>query len=214
LFVFCLLAPTTAPGLPRTFALIIDGLCGMIATRSAADRAAQPLLSLIWNRLRRLVARFASLAARVQAGPLPPPRRRTARKQSARQRQPELPKGYAWLIRLVQPTAQFAGQVQHLLSDPEMIALLEAAPQAGRIFRPLCRALAIPLPPALRPKPRPAKPDPNGGEPAKPPTKVKRKRRANRKSDPPSGAATGEVHVGRRRRGIRMPEPVRPPKPA
>ena len=62
--------------------------------------------------------------------------------------------------------------MQTLLSTPEMTELLAAAPQAGRVLRPLCRALAIELPgvtgpprkpPSERPKakrkPRP-KPEP------------------------------------------------------
>ncbi len=67
-------------GLSHNFALLIDGLWRMLWTRKAAHLALGPLLLLILNRLRRTVARFASLAARVQAGTLKPPRpRNTAR---------------------------------------------------------------------------------------------------------------------------------------
>ncbi|MBV8520815.1 MAG: hypothetical protein JOY71_01565, partial [Acetobacteraceae bacterium] len=54
-----------------------------------------------------------------------------------------LPRKLGWLIPLVPGTAAYAGQVQHLLADPEMAALLAGSPQAGHILRPLCRMLGI-----------------------------------------------------------------------
>jgi hypothetical protein len=48
-----------------------------------------------------------------------------------------------------------------VLQSPEMAALLAASPQAGRILRPLCRALAFELPglpPRPKAKPRPRRP--------------------------------------------------------
>ena len=163
--------PTTlpAPELARTVSLIIDGLCRTTATRSAVDRFAGPLLLLIFARLRRLADRFASLAARVeaqmiQAGPLPPPRpsRPAAGATQRTSRKTRLPQSFAWLIRLVPGTAAYSGQVQALVANPQTAALLAAAPQAGRILRPLCRMLAIPLPDYLR-LPRPPSEAPRNG---------------------------------------------------
>jgi hypothetical protein len=51
-----------------------------------------------------------------------------------------------------------ASQLRHLLADPEMTALIQAAPQAGRLLRPLCRNLGVELPPCLQPPPRPPRP--------------------------------------------------------
>ena len=49
--------------------------------------------------------------------------------------------------------AGFGCQLQHLLSDPEMVALISAAPQQmGRVLRPLCWMLGIKPPPGLFPK--------------------------------------------------------------
>src|SRR5215469_6810038 len=77
------------PALPTTpadrFALIIDGLCRVVAAQHARGLAG-PMIILIWTRLRRAGARFASLLARFEAGTLPasaPPRRRTARRSCA-----------------------------------------------------------------------------------------------------------------------------------
>ena len=169
-----------APGLARTFSLIIDGLCRTTAARSAVDRFAGPMLILIFARLRRLASRFASLGASVearmiQAGPLPPtrPSRPAAGATQRTSRKTRLPQSFAWLIRLVPGTAAYAGQVQALVADPQTAALLAAAPQAGRILRPLCRMLAVPLPDYLRlPKPPSgpqSAPKPTGADTAVPP---------------------------------------------
>ncbi len=39
--------------------------------------------------------------------------------------------------------ACFAGQLRTVLAEPEMVALLEASPQARRALAPLCRMLGI-----------------------------------------------------------------------
>jgi hypothetical protein len=154
---------------------MIEGLCGALAARGAKDRSAAPLIVLAWARLRRLSVRFALLAAAVRDGrlaaasaarrradppPALPPRgmppASPAEAWPAPPRLPalppphRLPRGFGWLLRLAPEAAAYGGQVEHLLADPEMAALLAAAPQAGRILRPLCRMLAIRPGPALR----------------------------------------------------------------
>jgi hypothetical protein len=129
-------------------------------------------------------------------------------------RQPErlLPRKFGWLIRFVPyEAACFGSQLQHQFSQPEMTALIEAAPQAaGRILRPLCWMLQIDLPPALR---LPRKP--------KPPKQPRPERTCDiapangrKPRHPPSRGEDGTVFVWRRWRDIWMPEPVRTPKPA
>ena len=146
----------TPPAPAERFALIIDGLRRAVAARIAGRRLAGPLIILICTRLGRLAGRFARLAARVAAGTAAPrrpasPRRPTARPRPASQR---LPRRFAWLLPLVPgEAAAYGSQLQHLLSDPEMAALIAAAPQAGRILRPLCRMLGVRPPPALLPPP-------------------------------------------------------------
>ncbi len=146
-----MLAP--APPAPADrFALLIAGLCRAVAARSAGRALAGPLIVLIWGRLRRMAARFGRLAARLRAGKLSACP--TSRRPAASGPQPApLPRGFAWLIRLVPEAAAGAAQLQHLLDDPAMAALIAAAPQAGRILRPLCRMLGVPPPPGLRPAP-------------------------------------------------------------
>jgi hypothetical protein len=173
LFVFAL-APfppiPSGPASPPDFlALTLGGLCRAIAARCAGRDAAitlaRPLLILLWSRLNRTVLRFAALAARAAAGRLAAPRQRPARPAPVsppppRPRPPAV--GFAWLVRLVPGTAAYGSQLQYLVATPEMTALLAAAPQAGRILRPLCRMLGVP-PPAKQP---PAKPPAANLEPA------------------------------------------------
>jgi len=164
--------------------LIVAGLQKAAAARAGRDHAAAPLVMLLWTRLARLTARFDALVARLAAGHSPAgrpaaparPCTRSARKAPAAGLR--LPRGRAWLIRLLPgEAASYGCQLQALLADPQMAALLAAAPEAGRILRPLCRLLAITpegllaLPSAAgkpAPKPRPAKPAP----PPEPPSAI------------------------------------------
>jgi hypothetical protein len=115
-----------------------------------------------------MIFRFDRLVLRAEAGLLKPtPPRATGRQPGAPA--PAIPSGKAWLIRLVQPTAQYSGQIQAFLDDPAILALIAAAPQAGRIFRPLCRALGIDIPAILRLPPRPRSPKPRVEPPPPPP---------------------------------------------
>ncbi len=129
------------------FAALVEGLRRAIAARGAGIGLAVPLMLLLWSRLHRTALRFARLATKVQAGTLPPPRRR----RSPRPTRPQplrLPRGVAWLLRRLPQAAAAASQLQHLLADPAMADLLAAAPQAGRLLRPLCQMLGVRPPPA------------------------------------------------------------------
>ena len=135
---------------PRTpaerFAGIIAWLNRDVAAWAAKNRAAAPLILLLWGRLNRLAIRFTALAARVAVGTGSPRRRTSARPASARPRRAyaRLPRRFAWLLPLVPgEAAAYGSQLQHLLADPDMAALIAAAPQAGRLLRPLCRMLGV-----------------------------------------------------------------------
>jgi hypothetical protein len=138
-------------------ARIIELLCRAIAARGGLGRVAAPLVVLIWARLRRLVGRILRLAARIEAGTPPRPRRRAARPRLPRptRRPPptcRLPRGRAWLLRLVPGEgACAASQLRHLLTEPDMLALAAADPRMGRLLRPLCHMLGVAPPPVLAP---------------------------------------------------------------
>ncbi len=150
---------------------MLDGLCRAIAARGAGAWLATPLMFLLWSRLRRTALRFASLAAKLRAGTLPPPRHRTRSPRPVQPPSLRLPRGHAWLVRRLPQAAASASQLQCLLADPAMAELLAAAPQAGRLLRPLCRMLGVRPPPALpRPPPiRPAEPSRPTVRPGPPP---------------------------------------------
>lgn len=143
--------------LPDRLALIIDGLRRALAVRAGVNAAVAPIVLLLWNRLSRIVQRFAAIAARVGAGKPPIRRRPSAAPVSPRQSPPPslrphgTPRGFGWLLRLLGPAPNVAGAGWHLtllLAEPEMVALLAVAPQVARVLRPLCRMLAVPFPPA------------------------------------------------------------------
>ena len=126
-----------------------------------------PLIKLLWRRLRRMAHRFASIMARFHAGTLPAPSR------SARQPPRTGPPGVrAAPVARAAPLARAAsagpaaarrvGHAEHfatlvrpyelaeMLADPDMAAQVAAAPQFGRVLRPLCDMLAVNPPPWLR----------------------------------------------------------------
>ncbi len=143
--------PAASPALADRFAHLVEGLRRAIAARGAGTWLALPLMLLLWSRLRRTAERFARLAAKVHAGTLPPPRRRLRSPRPARPQPLRLPRGFAWLVRRLPQAASAASQLQHLLADPAMADLLAAAPQAGRLLRPLCQMLGVRPPPAAEP---------------------------------------------------------------
>ena len=166
--------------LTERFRLILGGISRAVAAKGGRDHAAGPLVILICNRLNRIVTRLLALAAQVAAGKLRTPRvARGRRETAATPRDPprlRLPRGFGWLIKEVRETVQYGGQVSHILDDPEMLTLLAAAPQAGRILRPLCRMMAISLPEQLR-------------LPARPPPRRKARPRATKPPAVPSTAS-------------------------
>jgi hypothetical protein len=178
--------PVTAPpALAARLARLIGALCETVAARIARPGRpglAGPLIVAICARLHRMAQRVIRLAVAVEAGTLAAPRRRPAasRNTVARRRLmgTTLPRGFAWLVRRVPGIGFGTQQLQALLDEPEMQALIEAAPQICRTLRPLCHMLGLrPLPPILRrsgpaPPRRTAacrKPPPAEPPPAEPP---------------------------------------------
>ena len=134
----------------------------------ARDAALAPLAILLANYLSATLRRLTALHVRFAAGKLPAaPRRGSAPRPAAERatagprperRPPAMPRGPV-LLTLFQ--VMLCDQLRALLDDPEMRALLAAAPQAGRLLRPLWRKLsADPLPEVLRLPRRPRQPRP------------------------------------------------------
>ena len=118
---------------------------------------------LLWNRLGRWANRFNTLYDRWRSNTLPPQRTPRPRPQTVQPPQEtpppvRLPSAHGWAGRRIPEAAPSAGQLEYLLQDPDTRALTEAAPQAGRLLRPLCRALGITQPAWLRLPSRPRRP--------------------------------------------------------
>ncbi len=140
LCLFVLFVPSLS--FAESFALIMGNLGRVVARRGGAP-VWEPFVALIYGRLSRLAVRFARLAARVQAGVLPRAAGVRADSERIRPVAVRLPRGFGWLIRMMPEAAVYGSQLRHLLSEPGMVALLAAAPQAGRLLRPLCRMLGV-----------------------------------------------------------------------
>jgi hypothetical protein len=82
-----------------------------------------------------------------------PTAERASRCGAIRQANCTLPRRFGWLVKLGgYRAAVYRTQLELVLQSPDMAELLAAAPQAARIMRPLCRALALEWPtPAPKP---------------------------------------------------------------
>jgi hypothetical protein len=116
------------------------------------------LVLLVYRRLGGVCRAMEGLAARFRAGTL----RRVVGRASVAARvvaeggrrtlvERVWPGRFGWLVRAASwQAAGYGCQLEAVLRQPEMVALLLAAPQAARVLRPVCRALAID-PALLRP---------------------------------------------------------------
>ena len=170
---------------------LLDGIDRQEREQDQSMYVLGPVAVLLYGYLERTFQRFEALYARFAAGKLPAPRppraaspgeaaRRRARKarrndecwkpgddeRAARERLwriPRLPVLARWFY-----AGYFCHELARFIEEPEMRALLAAAPQAGRLLRPLWRKLTDqPFPAALRPPPSPPRaprPDPYAQE--------------------------------------------------
>ena len=124
------------------------------------------LIKLLWRRLRRMKARFVSVLARLRAGTLPPPggerRGRGPGSPDAAPRSPDVPVHYGWVIQTISCAFLRSWELAEILDDPGMAEAVGAAPQLGRVLRPLCHMLAVKQPGWLR-RPRRRRPEPAAG---------------------------------------------------
>jgi hypothetical protein len=201
-----LLLTETSPSqtLEARFARLVMHLRRVTSARIALGLA-YPLAVLIDARLRGLGVRLAALLVRYRAGTLRPPRPR--RRPAGPAKPPpalpptvlppdaaaavapvlRLPRGFGWFNRLVPASSGYA-LLQSQLSDPEVAALMAAAPQVGRLLRPLCHMLGLAVPELLRlpPRPRRRPPPPRSPPPRSPRPSPPRSGRRRSGAEPPS----------------------------
>ena len=140
----------------------------MLAMPDALLRAIAAYLNGVRNR-------FAALAARVRAGTLPTPRAprplpELSELPATPRTRAKLPRGFRWLSKLIpRHVSVYGSQLMYALTDPEVQALLAAAPGLVRLLRPLLWALKQKPGPDLLPvlakrtrraskRPRPSRP--------------------------------------------------------
>ncbi len=151
----------------RAFAPWMDQARDYMFRRAAPTVALGPLMQVLYNYLGRAVRRLDALVLKWERGQLPVRRapaapRRAAQAGSAPSK-PRLPTRPNWLRDCHAPFGLYAAGVERLLEDPDTRALLAAAPQAGRILRPLARMFGVAVPewlrlPRRKRKPRALKP--------------------------------------------------------
>ena len=118
----------------------------MVAARFLRQPHLLALILPLWGRLNRAVRRLERAVAHPVARPVVAPvvaakRERARKPPTAGVR---LPGGRGWLVRVLgYEAAGYASQLQHLLNEPEMQALLLALPAVGRVLRPVCRMLGV-----------------------------------------------------------------------
>ena len=141
-------APTFTPA--DWFSALIRYITQSVSIRTGWDRnLSLSMIGLITERLRNIKWAFLRIAARVQAGRYVR-RAGTPRKRAAGVWRPSpLPRNRGWLEPLIPQTIEWRGHLAHLLQDAEMLALIEAAPEAlGRPLRSLHWMLGL-RPPAI-----------------------------------------------------------------
>jgi hypothetical protein len=150
------------------FALAVDTILKVL-WREGYARGPQELVTLTWNRIRRLERRFNALVAQWRAGTLravvsrqwsvvsekmtpqpgPPPQ---GERESSQRAGWAFPRGRGWVVRLLAPVTgqQCVGTLCLAWEDPEMAEFFAVAPQVGKILRPLAGMIGAPLPAWLK----------------------------------------------------------------
>jgi hypothetical protein len=154
--------------LPDRFTGLIEGLMKDVEVQVVWGWTPILLIKLLWRRLRHMKARFASILARFRAGTLATPgsaRKPSARPPAAAEPPPlVLPRHVGWVLQTISGTLIPGYELEKLVAEPELAALVAEVPQLGRVLRPLCRMLAVRMPAWLRlprrravrpPQPRP-----------------------------------------------------------
>ena len=176
-------------------AVILRALHARLVFKGHGSVLGQALLRVLSARVRGAADRIAALGALLAAGTLllRPPRERPLRDRplalapapaaapaAAEPAKPRLPGGFGWLLRVAPGIVGERSQLSHLLYQPDMAALIAAAPPVAQHLRPICRMLGLKPPPGLFPprrKPR-RRPKPPEAAAAPTPRKGKPPRRA------------------------------------
>ncbi|MGC8531505.1 MAG: hypothetical protein ACP5M1_05665 [Acidiphilium sp.] len=122
----------------------------------------------IWHRISALALRFRSLAL----NPRPRRHRKPGTKSTtvSTPKRSELPRQNGWLLQTVpgHHIPYVRGHLIRFLDDPDLFSLLRDNPRVGRVLRPICHMLAIPLPTYLKLPRKPRSPRPKSEQKPEP----------------------------------------------
>ena len=136
------LTPGLAIAFAGRFAVIAAGLVALIARAFLRNPKLAPLILPLCGRLSRNARRLATIMGRLATGKTP--RHYRPGRPGGRTAKPPIPTSQAWLIRTLQhEAAAYRSQLSHLLAEPGISDLLDAAPSARRLLGPLSRMLGI-----------------------------------------------------------------------
>ena len=134
-----------APGFAARFAVIAAALVALIARAFLRHPSLAPLIVPLCRRIARSAWRLTTLMKQISAGEFPSPRIRPGRPSRRTTAEYAIPTRQAWLVRtLHHEAAAYASQLTHLLAEPGISELLDRAPAARRLLRPICRMLGVP----------------------------------------------------------------------
>ncbi len=131
------------PELLRRLGAIMAGLAAVVARRFLRNPRLVGLIVPLWQRLTHIASRIERAVGRkTRVRPS-----RAGQGVGKRMIAPvRLPTGRGWLVReLGYEAVAFALQLEALLTEPAMRAALQALPAAGRVLRPVCRILGVPV---------------------------------------------------------------------
>jgi hypothetical protein len=139
--------PAPRPAPDTVAAALRMVLAGLMAALGGLGLEAVQAVAL-YRRVSLVALRIERMLARFRAGRLLRVIGRAGRSGAIRGRANcTLPQRFGWLVRSGgYRAAGFGSQLQTVLAMPDMADLLAASPQAVRLLRPLCRALAVELP--------------------------------------------------------------------
>ena len=133
---------------PERCVLMIEALIEVIVGGLNSGLSGKMIIQ-VWRRLTVIAMRLSLANAwpirsrGIGAPALPRERWQPAPRPEPQYKPFRLPTGHAWLLRLVPDAQEYAHQLQSMLMEPEMAALLQARPGLDRLLRPLCRMLGV-----------------------------------------------------------------------
>ena len=134
-----------APEMVRRVEMIVSAVAALIARRFLRDPRFMALIVPLWGWLNRTVRRMGRVRV-VAAVPVV----RAKREPVASVPRVRLPSGKAWLVKaLGWEAAGYGSQLQALMQEPEMVALLATVPGVVRVLRPLGRMLGVVVGPVV-----------------------------------------------------------------